>query len=31
LLPEHKMRYSRLLRLTDFPRAIKNITLLPAA
>ncbi|MGZ8466215.1 MAG: hypothetical protein ACXWXT_11780 [Candidatus Binatia bacterium] len=29
--PDNAMPYSWLLRLTDFPRAIKNITLLPAA
>ncbi len=31
LLPDNTMRYGWLVRLTDFPRAIKNITLLPAA
>ena len=28
---DNTMRYGWRLRLTDFPRAIKNITLLPAA
>ena len=31
LLPDDTMRYGWLVRLTDFPRAIRNITLLPAA
>ena len=31
LIPDDAMPYNWLLRLTDFPSAIKNITFLPAA